>query len=298
MDSPLAQEGVNHNSALHYPSDIDAYLQEEIKFGAILGPFDTPPMPNMHHSPFMTREKPGAPHRRVIIDLSYPRGRSINAGVAKDIYLGTPFILTFPTIDTVTSDVRKWGSGCQIYKLDISRAFRRVKLDPIHYNLLGLRDTYCEDTCLPFGYRNGSATFLCLSDAICYIITQRNYDVINHIDDIIGDGLPSVTSKAYIELQELMCHFGFDLMYSQRTPVLTRMLVVYISKCVIASRFFLNRMLNVLRQMGDENNIALTIDFFQGLNWFQTFVITFNGTVFVDYRPIRAAVELDPAWQI
>ena len=106
LESPLAQEGVNHNSGLQHPTDIDAYLQEEMKFGAILGPFKAPPLPNMHHSPFMTREKPGAPHRRVIIDLSYPRGRSVNSGVAKDSFLGTPFILTLPTVDTVTSAVK------------------------------------------------------------------------------------------------------------------------------------------------------------------------------------------------
>ena len=212
LESPLAQEGLNHNSALAYPDDIDAYLKEEIKYAAILGPFESPPLSNMHHSPFMTCEKPGAPHRRVIIDLSYPRGQSINAGVAKDVYLGTPFILTLPTIDTVTNAVKKWGRGCQIYKFDISRAFRHVKLDPIDYNLLGLRhDAYFADTCLPFGYRNGSVTFQGLSGAIRYIMTQRNYDVINYIDDVIGVGLPSVTPTAYAYLQDVVHRLGFEI---------------------------------------------------------------------------------------
>ena len=41
--SPLTDENKNYNSAVQYPEDIEAYLQEEIKFNAILGPFRTLP---------------------------------------------------------------------------------------------------------------------------------------------------------------------------------------------------------------------------------------------------------------
>ena len=51
----------------------------------------------------MTREKPNAPHCRVIIDLSFPYGKSVNAGIQKDIYLDTPFLLKLSTIDTITA---------------------------------------------------------------------------------------------------------------------------------------------------------------------------------------------------
>ena len=37
--SPLRWEGKNHNSALQFPQDVEAYLKEEIQFGAIQGPF-------------------------------------------------------------------------------------------------------------------------------------------------------------------------------------------------------------------------------------------------------------------
>ena len=48
---------VNHNSALQYPDHVQAYLEDEIKYGAIYGPFDTVPFP-CHVSPFLTRDKP------------------------------------------------------------------------------------------------------------------------------------------------------------------------------------------------------------------------------------------------
>ena len=87
----------------------------------------------------MTREKPGATNRRVIIDLSYAPNHSVNAGVSKDQYQGTDFVLTLPSIDTITNQIRKLGKGSLIYKVDISRAFRHVKIDPSDYYLLGLK---------------------------------------------------------------------------------------------------------------------------------------------------------------
>ena len=87
----------------------------------------------------MTRDKGNAPHRRVIIDLSFPQRCFVNSGVLKDIYLKTPFILKLPTIDYITQQAKALGRGCKLYKVSISRAFRLIKLDPLEYNLLGLR---------------------------------------------------------------------------------------------------------------------------------------------------------------
>ena len=131
--APLQSHEENDFSAKTYLEDVQAYLQEEIKHKAILGPFDQPPLPDLHVSPFMTREKPNAPHRRVIVDLSFPHGKSVNAGIQKDIYLGTPFLLKLPTIDTITDQIKKLGKGCMLYKVDVSQAFRHVKLYPSEY---------------------------------------------------------------------------------------------------------------------------------------------------------------------
>ena len=129
-NSILESHSDNHTSAKNYPQDVQAYLMEEIQYNAILGPLTPPPpLSYLHTSPFMTREKSNSTNRRVIIDLSFPQGRSVNAGSAKDIYLGTPFALKLPTIDHITKRIRTLGRGCKIYKIDIKRAFRHVKLD-------------------------------------------------------------------------------------------------------------------------------------------------------------------------
>ena len=61
--TPLESHLENHNLAKDFPQDVRAYLEEERTYDAILGPFDTPPLPNLHASPFMTREKPHSKNR-------------------------------------------------------------------------------------------------------------------------------------------------------------------------------------------------------------------------------------------
>ena len=210
--SKLGKNTKNHMSAVAFPKDIDAYLAEEIQYGVIHGPFKNPPLSNLHISPFMTREKPGAPHRTVIIDLSFPHGEAVNSNISKDQYLGTNFILTLPSIDLITDKVRNLGKGSLLYKIDISRAFRHVKIDPRDYFLLGLRhQDYFLDTCLPFGFRHGSGIFQRLSDAIRFIMASRGYDVINYIDDVIGFGTVSTAKSSFDTLQALLQKLGFDI---------------------------------------------------------------------------------------
>ena len=211
-NSKLGKSTENHKSALMFPNDIDQYLKEEIEFGAIVGPFGEPPLTNFHTSPFMTREKPGGDHRRVIMDLSFPHGLAVNSKINKDSYLGTNFILTLPSIDHITSKVKKLGRGSLVYKIDISRAFRHVKIDPRDYFLLGLRHkNYLFDTCLPFGYRHGSGIFTRLSGAVRFMMKNKGYDVINYIDDVIGFGTVSTATPSYNALFHLLKKLGFDI---------------------------------------------------------------------------------------
>ena len=134
----LGQYTGNHNSAIDFPKDIEAYLQEELSYGALLGPFEKHPIKGGHCSPFMTRSKPNSDRCCVIVDLSWPQGASVNAGIDKASYLDSAFELTFPTVDDITCELKRLGRGAHIYKVDVSRAFRHVKVDPRDYDLLGL----------------------------------------------------------------------------------------------------------------------------------------------------------------
>ena len=105
-------------------TDVDVYLREETHFGAILGPFDKNPIVGAHVSPLLTREKSFSKNRRVIIDLSWPKHSSVNAGIDKNSYLGTDFVLTFPSVDHIKNELKRLGPAAHKYKVDVSPAFR------------------------------------------------------------------------------------------------------------------------------------------------------------------------------
>ena len=128
----LGQYTGNHSSAIDCPKDIEAYIQEELHYGGLLGPFKDNPITGGHCSPFMTRSKPNSDRRRVIVDLSWHQGASVNAGIDKFSYLDSAFALTFPTVDDITwlahlcAQVCKTGQN--IYQPDAGL----VKVSPCH----------------------------------------------------------------------------------------------------------------------------------------------------------------------
>ena len=69
-------------------------------------------------------------------------------------------------------------------------------------------------------------------------------------------------------------------------------LLLYITKCVKPARFFLNCMLQLLRDNTNTDCIALTTEFFKDLNWFQVFLVSYNGVTFYHQPPIRKAIYL------
>ena len=95
----------NHPSATAYMADIDRFIKKELEKGALLGPFRHPPFqPWFQVSPLMTAEKKDSVKRRVIIDLSFPVGQSVNDGVAPNFFQGhdtsknSPQPMTWPSL--------------------------------------------------------------------------------------------------------------------------------------------------------------------------------------------------------
>ena len=130
----------NHQGALLFPDAIDSYLQNEICRNAVLGPFETNPFScPVALSPLNSVPKHDSAERRIIVDLSWPAGTSVNDGISSSSYLGEDISLTYPTVDSIASLIWSVGTGCLLYKRDLKRAYRQFPVDPLDYPLLG----YC-----------------------------------------------------------------------------------------------------------------------------------------------------------
>ena len=152
----LSSSEDNHTSAQQFSKDVGIYLDNEVSYNAMYGPFNEKPI-KMHISPLMTRDKPGSDNRITIVDLSWPLGLSVNHGVSKNKYLGSYYHLSYPSVDHTVDNLKRLGPGALIYKVDISRAFRHIRIDPGDLDLLGLKHgSYYIDVSLAFGFRQGS----------------------------------------------------------------------------------------------------------------------------------------------
>ena len=81
----------NHGSASKQPDIVRAYLDKESAFGALCGPFPSNPLDTpLTVSPLQVAiGRSGKP--RVVLDLNFLHGSSVNDGIPRDSYLGEPF---------------------------------------------------------------------------------------------------------------------------------------------------------------------------------------------------------------
>ncbi|XP_066278616.1 uncharacterized protein [Branchiostoma lanceolatum] len=78
----------NHHSAIDYSADVDSFIAKELEYGALCGPFRANPFPfPVYPAPLQTVEKRNSTKRRVVVDLSYPAGHSVNDAIPKDTFL-------------------------------------------------------------------------------------------------------------------------------------------------------------------------------------------------------------------
>ena len=69
--------------------------------------------------------------------------------------------------------------------------------------------------------------------------------------------------------------------------------LLYITKYVKPAHFFLNRMLQLLRDSKLKSIIKLNENFHKDLNWFNTFLWQYNGVTFYDHHKPHHTVYLD-----
>lgn len=179
----------NLPSTLANPEVVDSYIEEEMLHGRIVGPVPEELRNSIHTSPFGVIPKGhGTGKWRLIVDLSSPRGHSVNDGIDP-----AWCSLTYISVDDVAQMIASMGRGTLLAKMDLKSAYRMIPVHPEDRWLLGMkwRDQTYVDTCLPFGLRSAPLIFTAVADALEMIVRQRGIQWIWHyLDDFITMGAP------------------------------------------------------------------------------------------------------------
>ena len=152
------------------------YFATEVQKEAMTGPFDIKPFAKTHFSPLMARDKPDG-GVRVIVDLSWPIGQSVNSCIPDNTFEDINFLLKYPSIDMIIQKIRQLGSKALLFKIDLERAFRNLLMDPLDYPVLGLRwgsENYV-DLSVPFGMKSGAVACQMTTNVITHALRSQKY---------------------------------------------------------------------------------------------------------------------------
>ena len=211
--SPLQPTPFNHPSALQHSDDIDFYIATELGWGALAGPFQGPPVSYFHTSPLMTRPKKDSSKRRVIVDLSWPDGASVNDGIQRQWYLDGPAAISLPTVEYMENRILQLGPGEYLYKTDLARGYRQLRVDPADWPLLGFchNGQWFMDVCPPFGLRSSALFMQRTSEAISYIHGKAGFYSRPYLDDFGGAEKTFREAQSALEtLQRIMRELGIQ----------------------------------------------------------------------------------------
>ena len=166
---------------------VDRYLRQEQSLGRLI-PVQSD-LSRLQVSPVGIIPKPHQPGKwRLILDLSSPRGGSMNDGIDRQLCS-----LSYTRIDDAARRIVQLGPGTLLAKLDLQSAYRIVPVHADDRPLLGVRwgnDVFL-DAALPFGLRSAPKIFSAIADALLWSM----YDAvllsgIHYLDDFLLFGAP------------------------------------------------------------------------------------------------------------
>ena len=321
----------NHKGARDYPEFINKYFDRECGANRIAGPFHKNPLSvPLVVSPMNSVPKASVDERRAIVDLSWPKGTSVNDGISKETYLGKVIDLHYASVEQVCRMVLKVGLGSHIYKRDLRHAYRQIPVDPRDYQYLGYywEESMYFDTVLAMGQRNAAMACSRTTKAVMHLHEKAGYLGTSYLDDLIGVADALLSGEAYDHLGGTLSYLGLSENFSKACAPATVQVVLgievdtvagtvavpeckmneiiplvrnwqrkhktnkvdlqsligklqFITKCVLQSRVFLNRLLDALRSMKYQKSITLSASFKKDLRWWSMFIRDYNGVSFI-----------------
>ena len=216
----------NWPSANKYSSAVTKSIEKDLFHGRKAGPFKEPPFQNFVGSPMGAFPKKRSMGKyRVIHDLSWPPGRSIN-----DYILKEEFTLQYISIDDIASLVKVLHGKCMgsyMSKIDLEDAFKHIAVRNQDWELLGSTwyDTkgqvcYYVDLVLPFGLRSSPKLFNDFADGLEYIMKNRGASsIVHYLDDFFTCDTDLDQCRKNLDIMSSACiDIGFSLQPSKIVP--------------------------------------------------------------------------------
>ena len=110
-------------------------LQDEIDKNRIIGPFEEKPLKELHTSPLHVIPKPESEKLRMIFNLSFPIGHSVNDHIEETLKS-----VQYCAIMDVGHHLQKKfkPNGAWMAKVDLSDAYRLVPINQLDWKYLGI----------------------------------------------------------------------------------------------------------------------------------------------------------------
>ena len=161
----------NMLSAREHPEVVAEYLRKELERGVVLGSFRRDEVQGVVLNRFGVIPKSGQKGRwRLIVDLSYPEGKSVNDGIDPGLCS-----LKYVRVDDVVRRLLQLGPGVEMAKIDVKSAYRIVPVHPEDRSLLGMcwNGDIFVDAALPFGLRSAPKVFNAIADAMEWMAKEQ-----------------------------------------------------------------------------------------------------------------------------
>ena len=163
----------NHPSSLTSPQVISVYVSEEVATGRMTGPLVAPIRSIVHCSSLgLVPKGRNSGCWRMIVDLSFPQGRSVNDEIDPSLCS-----LTYASIDDTLQFITRLGTNTLLLKIDLKDSYRMVPVHTRDRHLLGVcwRDQAHIDQVLLFGLCSAPKLFTVVANAIGWALFQAGY---------------------------------------------------------------------------------------------------------------------------
>ena len=213
----------NHFSALAFKIEVGEYFAKGLKSQALLGPFKSTPIQDLRFSPLMSVPKEST-KRRIIVDFSFPPGKSINDGIPRSTYLDFEVEFSLPSVKSMVDRLNVLGAGCLMFKRDLKAAFRQFSVDPGDYKFTGLNweENIYVDTRLAMGLRSSAFCCQSVTEMIAKIAGEKAL-IFVYLDDFGGAERVSKAKESFNYLGNLLEFFGFEEAADKAVPPTTQM---------------------------------------------------------------------------